>query len=138
MPSILRSLAFGGHLFWLYTTLGVRHAFRFRRGHFGLLEFRNANLQWCHCCRQLESTFTKLTEIITTYHFLLFVVDASIPSLDCPVCDLDPAFRVRIYGSYLSLLRLLCVSCLRFIFYQAFKFRSVVVLRMHFLLIAMR
>ncbi|XP_046654968.1 phospholipid-transporting ATPase IF-like [Daphnia pulicaria] len=76
-----RSLAFRGHLFRLYTSLGIG----FARSHYGLLEFWNANLYWCHCRCELE-------------------VDDSISSLDCPLCDLDPALRFRIYGSRLFIL----------------------------------
>jgi hypothetical protein len=49
-----RSLAFRGHLFRLYTSLGIGYAFRFARSHYGLLEFWNANLYWCHCRCELE------------------------------------------------------------------------------------
>lgn len=38
------------------------------------------------------------------------VVDYSISSLDSPFCDLDLAFRIRIYGSHLFVLRVYGVS----------------------------
>ena len=108
-----RSLAFCCHLFWLYSTLGFGHTFQFRWPYFGLLELWNASLPRCYLCRQLEGIFDlllKRIQLTMSINTFSTVVDYSIPPLDSPFCDLDPALRIRIYGSHFSLLRFLVVS----------------------------